>query len=46
MTPASTKVVPADLQSVGLAAQWMRQGFLAAFPTETVYGLGASTFDE
>lgn len=46
MNPASTKVVPADSQSVGLAAQWMRQGFLAAFPTETVYGLGASTFDE
>lgn len=46
MTPSSTKVVPADSQSVGLAAQWMRQGFLAAFPTETVYGLGASTFDE
>jgi L-threonylcarbamoyladenylate synthase len=46
MTPASTKVVPADSQSVGLAAQWMRQGFLAAFPTETVYGLGGSTFDE
>ncbi|MGA1467764.1 MAG: L-threonylcarbamoyladenylate synthase [Phycisphaerales bacterium] len=46
MTPASTKVVPADSQSVGLAAQWMRQGFLASFPTETVYGLGGSTFDE
>ncbi len=45
MTPSATNAIPADTQSIGLAAQWMRQGFLAAFPTETVYGLGGSTFD-
>lgn len=28
------------------AAEFIRQGRLAAFPTETVYGLGANVFDE
>ncbi len=28
------------------AAEWMRRGHLVAFPTETVYGLGASVFQE
>jgi L-threonylcarbamoyladenylate synthase len=45
MRPAATQMLPADLQAVEIAAQWLRQGFLVAFPTETVYGLGASTFD-
>ncbi len=28
------------------AAEWIRRGHLAAFPTETVYGLGADAFQE
>jgi L-threonylcarbamoyladenylate synthase len=45
MPASATKVLPADLQAVAIAGQWLRQGLLVAFPTETVYGLGASTFD-
>ena len=33
----------ADLRAAG---QYLRQGKLVAFPTETVYGLGANAFDE
>ncbi|MGA0286024.1 MAG: L-threonylcarbamoyladenylate synthase [Phycisphaerales bacterium] len=43
---ASVNSLPADDQSILLAAQWLRQGRLVAFPTETVYGLGASCTDE
>lgn len=28
------------------AADWLRQGQLVAFPTDTVYGVGAAAFDE
>jgi len=42
----AVKRLPADDQSILLAAQWLRQGRLVAFPTETVYGLGASCTDE
>lgn len=31
---------------VNQAAQYLREGKLVAFPTETVYGLGANAFDE
>ncbi len=34
-----------DLRKIGIAAQVIREGGLVAFPTETVYGLGANTFD-
>lgn len=44
--PSPVKSLPADDQSILLAAQWLRQGRLVAFPTETVYGLGASCTDE
>jgi L-threonylcarbamoyladenylate synthase len=33
-------------QSPEQAAEFVRRGGLAAFPTETVYGLGANVFDE
>lgn len=33
-------------QEVAVAAELLKQGKLVAFPTETVYGLGASAFDE
>lgn len=34
-----------DPQKVGFAAALLRQGKLVAFPTETVYGLGANALD-
>lgn len=43
---ASAQVLPADDQSILMAAQWLRQGRLVAFPTETVYGLGSACDDE
>ena len=36
-----TKVLQADDDGIGRAAQMLRQGLLVAFGTETVYGLGA-----
>jgi L-threonylcarbamoyladenylate synthase len=41
MRTASTPVVAADEASIAAAARIIRQGGLVAFPTETVYGLGA-----
>jgi L-threonylcarbamoyladenylate synthase len=35
-----------DPQAIGLAAELLRSGRLVAFPTETVYGLGANAYDE
>jgi L-threonylcarbamoyladenylate synthase len=37
----STRLVPAELTAIGDAAVCLRDGGLVAFPTETVYGLGA-----
>ena len=37
----ATRVVPADAASVADAARVLAMGGLVAFPTETVYGLGA-----
>ncbi len=39
--PIATTVLPAGPESIALAAQRLREGSLVAFPTETVYGLGA-----
>src|SRR5262249_27626863 len=36
----------ADEQAIELAADLLRRGGLVAFPTETVYGLGANALDE
>lgn len=33
-------------EGIEQAAHWIRQGWPVAFPTETVYGLGANAFDE
>jgi len=38
-------VVTATPQALQRAAELLREGALVAFPTETVYGLGASAFD-
>src|SRR5271169_4666731 len=36
-----TRVLKADSDAIAAAAQTLRAGGLVAFPTETVYGLGA-----
>lgn len=43
---ASTKLVGSnDLEALTDAAKHLREGEVVAFPTETVYGLGANAFD-
>jgi hypothetical protein len=34
-----------EREKIKIAAEVIRKGGLVAFPTETVYGLGANTFD-
>jgi L-threonylcarbamoyladenylate synthase len=41
MTALKTKIATADSQGIAEAARILRDGGLVAFPTETVYGLGA-----
>lgn len=41
-----TELRSIDEQSLDLAAKLIREGELVAFPTETVYGLGANAYDE
>lgn len=40
-----TKIIAADKDSIEEAAAILREGGLVAFPTETVYGLGANALD-
>src|SRR5215203_2679704 len=40
-----TKVLSADAAAIASAADVLRHGGLVAFPTETVYGLGANALD-
>lgn len=40
-----TRVLRPDDESLALAADILRRGGLVAFPTETVYGLGARAYD-
>jgi L-threonylcarbamoyladenylate synthase len=40
-----TEVLPVDSESIARAAEVLRGGGLVAFPTETVYGLGANALD-
>ena len=37
----TTQILPASEAAIALAARSLREGGLVAFPTETVYGLGA-----
>ncbi|MCA9197225.1 MAG: threonylcarbamoyl-AMP synthase [Planctomycetales bacterium] len=39
-------IVPSNSESISAAANLLRQGQLVAFPTETVYGLGADARNE
>jgi L-threonylcarbamoyladenylate synthase len=41
MDSLANKTVPADAAAIAHAARLLREGGLVAFPTETVYGLGA-----
>jgi L-threonylcarbamoyladenylate synthase len=41
-----TRVLPADAAGIAEAARLLREGALVAFPTETVYGLGADALDD
>lgn len=41
MSTKCMQAVPAEPDNIALAAQLLQQGRLVAFPTETVYGLGA-----
>ena len=45
MPARSTHVLPADAVGISRAAAILRAGGLVAFPTETVYGLGAQALD-
>ncbi len=40
-----TEVLPADAAAIARAAEVLRRSGLVAFPTETVYGLGANALD-
>ena len=40
-----TELIAADEEGIERAAAWLRAGALVAFPTETVYGLGANALD-
>lgn len=42
----TTQLLPATDEAIALAAQWLADGQLVAFPTETVYGLGANALNE
>jgi len=46
MKNETTQVLGADAQGLGIAADLLRDGGLVAFPTETVYGLGADSLDD
>jgi L-threonylcarbamoyladenylate synthase len=43
---ANAKMLGSCEEQIQQAAQFLREGKLVAFPTETVYGLGANAFDE
>lgn len=44
--PQHSRIVATDEDSLAMAAQAIRDGKLVAFPTETVYGLGADATNE
>ena len=45
MKTYQTQCLPVNPDSVALAGRLLAQGEVVAFPTETVYGLGANAFD-
>ncbi|HEV3160402.1 MAG TPA: Sua5/YciO/YrdC/YwlC family protein, partial [Xanthobacteraceae bacterium] len=45
MAQAKTRMLTADAAAIAEAARCLAAGGLVAFPTETVYGLGADASD-
>ncbi|MDR1965180.1 MAG: threonylcarbamoyl-AMP synthase, partial [Synergistaceae bacterium] len=45
-SPDTKKIFPPTRESIATAAKIIKKGGLVAFPTETVYGLGANALDE
>ena len=45
-TPAETRLIPAGPAALAEAGALIRKGQFVAFPTETVYGLGANALEE
>jgi len=45
-SPPATRILAADAASIAEAARLIDAGRLVAFPTETVYGLGANALDD
>ena len=45
LIPSMVTIEPVNTRAIQAAAERLRQGNLVAFPTETVYGLGADTFN-
>ena len=41
-----TEILPVTQQSLSRSAEIIKNGGAVAFPTETVYGLGANAFDD
>ena len=41
----NTQVLEATTESLAMASELLKKGQLVAFPTETVYGLGANALD-
>ena len=46
LPPLVTRLIPASPAGIAEAAKALRDGKLVAFPTETVYGLGANALDD
>ncbi len=46
MSDDRTPIVPPDADNLSAAARRLREGGLVAFPTETVYGLGADATND
>lgn len=46
MPERATRIVAADKETIALGGRLLREGRLVAFPTETVYGLGANALDQ
>jgi len=44
-SPIAARLAPVTPESLAEAAERLRRGQLVAFPTETVYGLGADATD-
>ena len=44
--PPTSRILQADARAIAEAGACLRESGLVAFPTETVYGLGANALDD